>query len=201
MTNVIYNIDIPDGPNNPSQDQPKMKTNTNSLKSLIEIDHIGFGNNQGGYHNVIHQPPQISDPGVIAGVGQTYTKTISGDQQLFYESGLGVIYPLSQGTRVTATGTHPITAAFTTVLAFPNSCMGFITFADSNILAPTNSTFFFATFPAGFPVFIAWTNSLVNAGVATPLAVQFQLATYNFQVRRTSGSDFVSSYKYIYWLT
>jgi len=95
MTNVIYNIDIPDGPNNPSQDQPKMKTNTNSLKSLIEIDHIGFGNNQGGYHNIIHQPPQVSDPGVIAGVGQTYTKTISGDQQLFYESGLGVIGQIS----------------------------------------------------------------------------------------------------------
>lgn len=56
MTNVIYNINIPDGPNNPSQDQPKMKTNTNSISSLINIDHIGFGNNQGGYHLPIHQP-------------------------------------------------------------------------------------------------------------------------------------------------
>lgn len=56
MTNQIYNRDIPDGPNNPSQDQPKMKTNTNSIDNVLQIDHITFGDNQGGYHKTVHQP-------------------------------------------------------------------------------------------------------------------------------------------------
>ncbi len=97
MTNVIYNIDIPDGPNNPSQDQPKMKTNTNSLKSLIEIDHVGFGNNQGGYHKIVRLIAQIADPVLVAGTGQLYSKTVLGDQQLFYESGTGIITQLTSG--------------------------------------------------------------------------------------------------------
>ena len=29
--NFIYTNNIPDGPNNPSNDQPKMKVNTNSI--------------------------------------------------------------------------------------------------------------------------------------------------------------------------
>ena len=114
MVNVIYNDNIPDGPNNPSQDQPKMQTNTNSLRSLIEIDHIGFGNNDGGYHNIVHQPslgrtynnisPTSFTPAVapIAGVNQIiaadYTPDTSGgtvDTQLFSLTGVGGISQLT----------------------------------------------------------------------------------------------------------
>jgi len=64
---VVYNRDIPDAPNNPSVDQPKMKENTNSVYDIIDIDHITFEANNGGTHkqtsfegfssgNVIGQP-------------------------------------------------------------------------------------------------------------------------------------------------
>lgn len=42
---VTYNLDIPDGPNNPSNDQPKMKTNTNAIQTLVAVDHVGFNTN------------------------------------------------------------------------------------------------------------------------------------------------------------
>jgi len=133
MTNVIYNRNIPDGPNNPSQDQPKMKTNTNSLDDLISIDHIGFGNNQGGYHNVIHQPPQTLDPAVLAGIGQLYTRTISGAEELFYRSGTtGIVSRLTPANpNILVTGTVMLTTSFATVLTLPTDCIGFIMLASS----------------------------------------------------------------------
>lgn len=91
---VAYNRDIPDAPNNPSTDQPLMKINTNAIDTLIAVDHISFNATDGGYHTVIHQKPTI-DPVNVAGVGQTYVKTASGDQNLFFESGLGTIYQLT----------------------------------------------------------------------------------------------------------
>lgn len=47
---VAYNRDIPDTPNNPSVDQPKMKTNTNSIDDIIAVDHISFNATNGGTH-------------------------------------------------------------------------------------------------------------------------------------------------------
>jgi len=90
MTNVPYNTNIPFASNSPSQDQPRMQENTNSLKSLIEIDHIGFGNNQGGYHQDIHQPVlpiggQTAWDPVIGSVGRLAVEAaaIAGLQQIF----------------------------------------------------------------------------------------------------------------------
>lgn len=47
---VAYNRDIPDTPNNPSNDQPKMKINTNSIDDILGVDHISFNANSGGTH-------------------------------------------------------------------------------------------------------------------------------------------------------
>jgi hypothetical protein len=102
MSLFQYNTGIPAAPNNPSVDQPDMLTNTDSIDGLIDVDHIGFNENLGGYHDVIHQPPQVAAPGTIAGIGQTYTKTVTGDQQLFYKSGLGVETQLTSSGGVSA---------------------------------------------------------------------------------------------------
>lgn len=95
MTNWVYTRDIPFASHNPSSDQPTMQTNTNSIDSLIEEDHYSFNDNNGGYHKVIRLPPQVANPASIAGIGQVFTKTITGDEELFYESGLGVIVQLT----------------------------------------------------------------------------------------------------------
>lgn len=88
-----YHTGIPDAPNNPSVDQPKMKTNTNSINSLITVDHQGFNAANGGYHKVIHFVKQTSIPPQVSGFGQLYVRDydagglIAADQQLYYKSG------------------------------------------------------------------------------------------------------------------
>lgn len=106
MTLYDYTLDIPDGPNSPSQDQPNMKINNNNIASLIGVDHIGFNLNDGGYHTVIHQKPYLGNswnptaktgaPAAISGVEQVfalnYTPNYVGavaDTQLFARSGIG----------------------------------------------------------------------------------------------------------------
>jgi len=92
MATYTYNRDIPDAPNNPSVDQPDMKTNTNSIDSLINEDHYSFGVNNGGFHKQVRMPVLGAIPaGLIGGSGTIYTKTINngaGNQaQEFYTNG------------------------------------------------------------------------------------------------------------------
>jgi len=50
MTTFPYTEDIPDPPHNPSSDVPNMKTNTNSISGILEVDHVGFNAANGGQH-------------------------------------------------------------------------------------------------------------------------------------------------------
>lgn len=60
MPTITYNLDIPFEDNNPSDDQPDMKTNTNAVDEWVAVDHIGFNDNYnlGGIHNVARFPDQ-----------------------------------------------------------------------------------------------------------------------------------------------
>jgi len=70
--NLGYNNAVPNGPDDPADDQPQMLLNTNSINSWTNIDHIGFNQNNGGYHRIIHQPTNASSL-TRSGVGATYT--------------------------------------------------------------------------------------------------------------------------------
>ncbi len=103
--NLNYTVGIPDTPNNPSNDQPPMKTNTNSINSIIQIDHHGFKDNLGGYHTIIHQDAQLTDPANIPGppqINQIYVKSYTpdttggvADTQLYTRTALGAISQLT----------------------------------------------------------------------------------------------------------
>lgn len=103
--NLNYTTGIPDTPNNPSNDQPGMKTNTNSISTIIQQDHHGFKDNLGGYHTIIHQDAQVTDPANIAGppqINQVYVKSYTpdttggvADTQLYAETALGEISQLT----------------------------------------------------------------------------------------------------------
>lgn len=45
-----YNNAVPAAPNNPSNDQPDMLTNAQSIASIWSVDHIGFNASNGGTH-------------------------------------------------------------------------------------------------------------------------------------------------------
>src|SRR5208337_566337 len=94
---VGYTLGIPDGPHNPSADQSLMKLNNDAVNTIFGIDHVAFNTNQGGYHTDIHFVTQTMDPAAVLGFGQLYTKTLAGDQALFFESGGGKITQLTGG--------------------------------------------------------------------------------------------------------
>ncbi len=53
MTNFKYTKNIPHATNNPSNDQPIMEVNANSISDLIGVDHHGFNDNNGGWHQQV----------------------------------------------------------------------------------------------------------------------------------------------------
>ena len=91
--NVTYNKNIPDGPNNPSVDQPKMKVNTNAVDQILAVDHVSFNANGGGWHKQVtfasNNVPPIPSGGVTPPV--LFTKDVQAAvtklPQLFYYSG------------------------------------------------------------------------------------------------------------------
>jgi hypothetical protein len=110
MSFQTYNRDIPAAPNNPSNDQPPMKVNTNSIDNLLLIDHHSFNDTLGGYHTVVHQNTQgtwnpvaqTGMPATIANINQivalSYTPdstVTSADTQLFTKTGNGGISQLT----------------------------------------------------------------------------------------------------------
>ena len=88
MPNFTYTRDIPDGPNDPSEDQPIMKVNANSIDSIIAVEHFGFNNNNGGLHQQVTMPVRGSNAPVSgASQGALFTKTVTGAPELFYRYG------------------------------------------------------------------------------------------------------------------
>ena len=154
MGTFTYNGGIPDAPNNPSVDQPKMKTNTDSINGIIGVDHVGFNVSTvpptGGYHTIIHSVLQGSDPAQIANIGQLYIKNYtppggSTDTQLFFKTGAGGTSQLTgnkalnngyqwlggvliQWGQVTSTASTFQTLTFSTNnIPFPTNCFTVIT--------------------------------------------------------------------------
>lgn len=118
MPNFTYTPNIPAASHNPSVDQPDMQINTNSTDQLIEVDHYSFNDNNGGYHKVVHQPPQgiwdavnrIGNPSALSGLQEifalSYTPDFTGasiDTQLFSQTGGGGLSQLT-GSSLTTDG-------------------------------------------------------------------------------------------------
>lgn len=104
MATFTYTDDIPDATHNPSTDQPDMKINTNSIDSIIAVDHYSFeeGNlNRDGWHKQSTYPTLGVAPTTLALQGAVYTKDVGGGvTQLFYR-------PQSNSTEIQLTGVTP----------------------------------------------------------------------------------------------
>lgn len=86
MPNYTYTRGIPNGPNNPSADQPIMQTNANSTDSILDIDLYGFNDNNGGLHQKSTYVVQGSDPVPVntdGSQGIVYSKAVSGIAEIF----------------------------------------------------------------------------------------------------------------------
>jgi hypothetical protein len=73
---LSFNQNVPNGPDDPSDDQPIMLVNSQSTNTWPTIDHFGFNDIQGGYHKIIHQPTNASSL-TRSGVGAVYTNPVA----------------------------------------------------------------------------------------------------------------------------
>lgn len=75
MPLYIYTDGIPNVNNDPSDDQPDMQVNTNSIDGIIGEDHFSFNNINGGLHQKCRLVDQSGIPsGVAGGMGTIYSK-------------------------------------------------------------------------------------------------------------------------------
>jgi hypothetical protein len=149
--NLTYTLNVPFATNNPSFDQPNMETNNDNNALLWMIDHHGFNDNLGGYHNLVHFTTQLTQPAKTPIAGQVYTLIPTAppgqtDAQLFYQSPAGIITQLTNSTGVipspgqngytTLPGGFILQWGFTTL--FKSSIPTPVLFATNNINFPTN---------------------------------------------------------------
>jgi hypothetical protein len=144
------NTQIPNGPNDPADDQNLIRQNFGNIANYLAVDHVAAGAIDNGYHTVVHSVPFSTgtDPSAIPGIGQIYTKTVGSpsDQQLFYESGLGTVTQLTGGA-TTASGTGSTTLPGGIIFKW-----GWVAIPSSGS-APLSGTVTFAA---------AFTNNLFN---------------------------------------
>ncbi len=83
----VYTQNIPASGNLPAADQPNLQTNTNSINSIIDVDHYPFGTGIDGQHKYLHMKQGALPPGGVTGTGLFYTQASNGATQLYYSNG------------------------------------------------------------------------------------------------------------------
>ncbi len=153
MPNFIYKDNIPFSTNNPSNDQPNMLTNTNSIDGIIGIDHFSFNDNRGGTHQQVQLFNTSGVNGAIPaglqgnGWETLYASATAGNGEIWFVRGAtatgiqltgpGNPIALSQGSTflpgglilkwgsgsIPANSTH-VNSTRNFASAFPNTCFG-----------------------------------------------------------------------------
>lgn len=196
----IYNRDIPDGPNNPSVDQPKMKTNTNSIDNLIGVDHFSFNDANGGLHKQVNMITEASPP--LLGNLVLYTK-IAGGQSTLWAKNSTLDLPLFTGKALAgANGYSSIYGGFLIQWGFVNGTHG-----SNNVFNDGDSgTVIFNAANINFPnnVFTIWTQLFFNSNTAGAPTFDggvsidtFTLSTSSFNWKFRSDSN---SYTKFIWM-
>ncbi len=162
MPDFAYNRDVPLDTHNPSTDQPDMKINTNSIDSIIAVDHYSFQevSNQDGWHKQSTYPVLGVAPATLALQGAVYTKNVgAGVSQLFYRRE-------NNGTEIQLTGLATV-AANNGYITLPGGII--IQWGVVNTTS-TNGTVLFVTSNIDFPnaCFNIQTTAKYNSGVAVP---------------------------------
>lgn len=199
MPTYTYTTGIPNGPNNPSTDQPNMKTNNDSNNSIWAEDHYGFNVANGGTHKQVRMPVLGSVPGsTIAGEGTLYTKTTSGNGELFFT-------PDATGDeyQMTTTSTGDI-ATFGTNTPYTANHTGGWTFLPGGLVmaygvrAETNSTNVTISFPITFTTVysLVVTQGKVSGTVNETGFYYRNITTTGFDIRQTSTVNHTFEYSF-----
>lgn len=147
MTNITYTEDIPNPPNDPSVDAPVMQQNTNAVATLLEEDHYGFNDNDGGEHQFVripnHVTPSSPDDAEDSSI-YTATSAVSGKANLLFQN-QNATYLLSSIKAmgiITVTGSNSATIAGYNLVGTATKVGDIITFALSANVAPGSTPIF-----------------------------------------------------------
>ncbi len=193
MGNFSYVTGIPATNNNPSQDQPNMQTNTDSISGLISVDHIGFGtfDNSGGTHNQVqlkNRPPPLPPGGLQNGYETLYSAVVAGSGEIFFTRG-------ALGNNIQLTGPGVPSAIQNGYTFLPGGILlqwGFVNGAVHRVTTPV-------LFPTPFPTvngFFSLTLGQVRTDLANG-ADNINIAatsTMGFSYYNTSGSGITGFY-------
>lgn len=153
MPNFTYTTGRPAGNLTPAQNRPSMQTNNDSINSILDVDLIGFNDNDGGFHQKTTYVVQGSDPGSTSAQVVEYSKAVSASSELFIQrDAVATPIQMTSGTTVSSTngqsflpgglqikwGTASIngsgTVTYTSVglTAFPTNTLAVVLTAQSN---------------------------------------------------------------------
>jgi len=198
---ISYTTGIPAANNNPSTDQPNMKTNNDNIKAIIAVDHATFDASNSGTHNHVTFTSTQTDPSLSASQTQIYPKTF-GTGTTFLENYLA--FRASSGSQVVgyAPGVKCM-GRFTTVSAgFPATLYTSAapTATEQNTLFVNVTTIVQSTVgDAGNTITITFANALPHtnyfvffevgvSSAATPTIAQVTKGTANLVFTKSSFS-------------
>lgn len=211
MPSINYFRDIPNGPNDPSDDQPLMQINTNAVDDIFAVDHYSFGttSNVDGFHlrSTYPQWPGLPsfpvDPLTTTKQGVVYTKDVGGGViQLFYRrENNGPVIQLTELGKVFHTPTI-LTGSFTPVLAntvitaLPANIYGYIIFLSGNQVQIGQ----FSTNATDVLTSASPTINGVTGAVNIPIILQTSLAALDLQGRLgANGISIATPWRIHYW--
>lgn len=105
VNNFPYTTNVPFEDDDPSENQPDMKENTNSLSSILNVDMVGFNQDNSGYHRQLTFVTQGSDPGSVSGNYVEYAKSSGGATELFAQKD-GNVTPIQLTRNVPTTNSN-----------------------------------------------------------------------------------------------
>ena len=77
MPNYTYTRERPAGQVSPAAQRATLQTNNDSNDSIWNVDHYGFNDNDGGYHQKSTYVVQTSDPAPVASSVEVYSKNLT----------------------------------------------------------------------------------------------------------------------------
>ena len=180
MTNFVFDDTIPASNNNPSQDQPDMLANNVAALGIMNVDHIGYNQTNGGLHRQSQYMELAAIPaGLQANFETVYAKVVSGQGELFFTRG-----------NTAANGEFQLTAGPNVNTRFGN---------NTNYIAPATTLGGWTFLPGGLVMqygFIKSVNTPGQTPISYPIAFPSGLAAFTVQVTAVvtnSSSDQTAS--------
>src|SRR6185312_13346579 len=168
--NFTYTTGIPATNNNPSTDQPNMLINTNSIDSLIQVDHVGFNTNGSGIHKQVRLGNQAA-PGIGDGNADLYANNPIAQSWPFWQNANGITYQIigANANADAATASFAGYGAFGTVESHYNMSAGWTYLPGGMILQygsvlanSLSSGISPSTIPVAYPVKYTSSNIIVT---------------------------------------